>query len=63
MSHELTTEQAEAILEGLTKQAFYNWYTGDFEAYIAGDEDALPKQRMLEDIKDLFWKLGDQLAK
>lgn len=49
-------EIAETIYNTLTKQSFYDWYCedGDFEKYIAGDEDAKSKEQILEDVKTLF---------
>jgi hypothetical protein len=45
---------SEKILEALMKQRFTNFYTGDFEAYLCGDEDCPTKEEILEKISQLF---------
>lgn len=41
---------AESILKGFEKQFFYNWYTGDFEAYLASDEPRKTKEEIIQNI-------------
>lgn len=45
----------EEILAVLTKQRFYDFYNGDFEDWLVGDEDALTTEEILAEIERLFY--------
>jgi hypothetical protein len=49
-------EIAEKILEGISKQKFYDWYNeGNFSEYIDPPEKrVITKEKILKDIKKLF---------
>jgi hypothetical protein len=53
-----TKQIAHAVLEMISKQTFKDWYEQSFEDYICGEEDALTKQQI---INDLEWFLSKEI--
>jgi len=51
---------AKIFLNILEKQSFEHWYSGDFQDYITGEENALTKADML---KELEWQLARELCR
>ena len=47
----------EKIWDVLTTEDFDQWYIGDFLSHIEGDKDAPPKEKILEQIGELFSKI------
>ena len=44
----MTKEQIEEVFNLLFTGAFDNWYKGDFEAFVTGDDGAPSKEKIVE---------------
>lgn len=58
MSKTITDEQAKAILDALTKQSFFDFYTKDFESYLMNETGCPSEEAILKEIKELFYNLN-----
>lgn len=47
-------EIAHIVLKMIEKQTFATWYERDFEDYVVGEEGALSKQQILNDLELLI---------
>lgn len=46
---------AEQILDMLMTQTFANFYEGDLNSFITGEEDAMTKEEIIKDIMEMMF--------